>query len=203
MPRINDATRESRRRHVMESAWICFSRNGFHATTMDEIIAETGMSSSSVYRYFASKDDLIDVAAEESLTIATRVLNGLLEQSPLPGPQAALAALVDGLRARQSGPGYDLSKITINAWGEALRRPRMRAAAHRFYSETHAVLETLADRWAVEGTVAATLDPTAIADLFITLMPGMLVAHHLYELPPPETLVEGMRQFVAAPAPEG
>ena len=61
----------------MVSAWKCFSRQGFQATTMDEIIAETGMSSSSVYRYFAGKDDLIASAAEESLTVTKGVLDDL------------------------------------------------------------------------------------------------------------------------------
>ncbi|HEX3781251.1 MAG TPA: TetR family transcriptional regulator, partial [Pseudonocardiaceae bacterium] len=35
-----------RRRQILTCAWTCFSRNGFHATSMDDIIAATGMSAS-------------------------------------------------------------------------------------------------------------------------------------------------------------
>jgi AcrR family transcriptional regulator len=198
MPKISDTTREARRRHVLESAWRCFSRNGFHLTTMDEIIAETGMSSSSVYRYFAGKDDLIDAAAEESLGIAASVLAELGRKTPVPSPRDTLAQLVNGLRRQQSGTGYDLTKITVNAWGEALRRPQMHTRAYRFYNETHTALVTLAQRWCDEGVIPADSDPDSIAGLLVTLMPGMLVMNHLYELPSPDGLAEGIALFAAA-----
>ena len=54
MPRLSTELFAQRRQHVLTSAWQCFSRDGFHATSMDDIIAATGMSSSAVYRYFRS-----------------------------------------------------------------------------------------------------------------------------------------------------
>ena len=36
----------------MQAAEECFARSGFQATSMDEVIAAAGMSSSTVYRYF-------------------------------------------------------------------------------------------------------------------------------------------------------
>src|ERR1700759_1507088 len=133
MPKISETTREARRRHVMVSAWKCFSRKGFQATTMDEIIAETGMSSSSVYRYFTGKDELIGSAAEESLTTTRGVLLELLERRPVAGPRATLAALIGALQRQIDEPGYDLSKIAVNAWAEALRNPELHTQAYRFY----------------------------------------------------------------------
>jgi len=56
-----------RRQHILTSAWRCFSRDGFHATSMDDIIAATGMSSSAVYRYFRSKEEIIRASAEEGV----------------------------------------------------------------------------------------------------------------------------------------
>jgi hypothetical protein len=46
MPRLSDTTRAQRRQHILTSAWGCISRDGFHVTSMDDIIAATGMSSS-------------------------------------------------------------------------------------------------------------------------------------------------------------
>ena len=57
MPRLSEQTRAQRRQHILSSAWMCFSRDGFHATSMDQVIAQTGMSSSAVYRYFGSKEE--------------------------------------------------------------------------------------------------------------------------------------------------
>jgi AcrR family transcriptional regulator len=46
-PWLSDKTREQRRQHILTSAWRCFSRDGFHATSIEDVIAATGMSSSS------------------------------------------------------------------------------------------------------------------------------------------------------------
>lgn len=182
----------------MVSAWKCFSRQGFQATTMDEIIAETGMSSSSVYRYFASKDDLIASAAEESLTVTKGALDELRRRQPLPGPREALTAITKALKRQIDQPDYDLSKITVNAWAEALRQPQLHERAYRFYRETHKTLVELARLWQSEGRVSPDGDPTAIADLFITLMPGMIITRHLYQPATAARLAEGMIVFVGA-----
>ena len=198
MPKLSESAWETRRRHVMVSAWKCFSRQGFQATTMDEIIAETGMSSSSVYRYFAGKDDLIASAAEESLTVTKGVLDDLKRRKPPPGPRDTLTAITKALKRQMDQPGYDLSKITVNAWAEALRQPQIHERAYRFYRETHKTLIELARRWQSEGVVSADGDPTSIADLFVTLMPGMLVTRHLYQPTTATRLAEGMVAFARA-----
>jgi AcrR family transcriptional regulator len=198
MPKLSETTREARRRHVMISAWKCFSRQGFQATTMDEIIAETGMSSSSVYRYFASKDELIGSAAEESLTTTRAALDELRQRHPVAGPRETLAAIVAALQRHIDQPDYDLSKITVNAWVEALRRPEMRDRAHRFYRETHKTLVQLAKLWRSEGLVDDDADPTAIADLFIALMPGLIVTHHLFKPANVARLIEGIVAFAGS-----
>jgi len=182
----------------MVSAWKCFSREGFQATTMDEIIAETGMSSSSVYRYFAGKDELIGSAAEESLTTTKSVLDELKLRQPVPGPRETLIAIAHALQRQIDQPDYDLSKITVYAWAEALRQPQLHQRARRFYRETHKTLVELARLWQSEGLVAPHDDPTSIADLFITLMPGMIITRHFSKPATAARLAEGMVAFAAA-----
>jgi AcrR family transcriptional regulator len=198
MPKLSEDAWEKRRRHVMTSAWKCFSRRGFQATTMDEIIAETGMSSSSVYRYFAGKDELIASAAEESLVGTKGALDAMRERRPVPGPRETLAAIIKALQRQVDQPDYDLSKITVNAWAEALHRPEMSERANRFYRETHKSLVALARVWQSEGLVDPDSDPTSIADLFITLMPGMIVMRHLYKPATLARLSEGIALFAGA-----
>ncbi len=49
---------EERRQRIMEAALACFARKGYHKTTMDDIVAESGLSKGTLYWYFRSKDDL-------------------------------------------------------------------------------------------------------------------------------------------------
>ena len=197
MPKISEAARLEVRTKILVSAWKCFSRQGFHATSMDDVIAETGMSSSSVYRYFRSKEELIDAAAEETLAQTYSALAELPDQDPVPGPDETLATLMDNLRSRRGGE-YDLSKISMAAWAEALRRPAMHEFAHHFYAKMNGVFTTLTQRWISEGSLPKGTDPNALPSLFVTLMPGMIVMSHLYELPAVESLARGIADFASA-----
>ena len=197
MPKISEAARLNRRNHVLVSAWKCFSRQGFHATSMDDVIAETGMSSSSVYRYFRSKDELIEAAAEESLSRTYLVLTELTSHDPVPSPAETLAAMLEALRQRQEGD-YDLTKISMTAWAEALRRPAMRDFAFHFYAKVTGAFTALAQRWKAAGLLPKDTDPASLASLFVTLMPGLIVMSHLYELPTAGILTAGMVDFASA-----
>jgi AcrR family transcriptional regulator len=113
MPRISDDLRARRREHILTSAWSCFARDGFHATSMDDVIAATGMSSSAVYRYFRSKEELIDAAADEALMMTRDLFRRLLAAHPTPSPAQTIAALADELRRRAAHPEYDLFRIVM------------------------------------------------------------------------------------------
>lgn len=54
-----------KRQHVIETAYALFSRDGFHATGIDRIIADARVAKMTMYRNFPSKDDLIVVVLEE------------------------------------------------------------------------------------------------------------------------------------------
>ena len=57
MPPRSDQSAE-RRAQIIQAALACFSRKGYAKTTMDDIVAESGLSKGSLYWYFESKDDL-------------------------------------------------------------------------------------------------------------------------------------------------
>lgn len=48
-----------RRDHLVQTALALFSRNGYHATGIDRILAESGVAKMTLYKHFRSKDDLI------------------------------------------------------------------------------------------------------------------------------------------------
>jgi AcrR family transcriptional regulator len=53
---------EERRAQIIEAALACFTRKGYANTTMDDIVAESGLSKGAIYWYFKSKDDVFQAA---------------------------------------------------------------------------------------------------------------------------------------------
>lgn len=96
---------------------------------MDDVIAATGWSSSAVYRYVRSKDELIEAATEESLRQLEGVVTELGSRTPHPSSLDTIRALVDELGRRSEHPSYDLTRIVIQSWSEALRNPVVAARA--------------------------------------------------------------------------
>ncbi len=51
--------RPSKRDELVRKALAIFYRDGFHATGMDALVAETGISKTTMFKHFRTKDDLI------------------------------------------------------------------------------------------------------------------------------------------------
>lgn len=65
MRRANTKLQIDRREVILAAAKRCFSRSGFHGTSMQEICAEAQMSPGGLYRYFPSKEAIIAGIAEQ------------------------------------------------------------------------------------------------------------------------------------------
>jgi AcrR family transcriptional regulator len=176
VPRIREETREKRRRWILESAWRCFADNGFHATSMDDVIAATGMSASSVYRYVSGKDELIASAGDESIRVIEGLLDSQLAAAPVPSPTETLAAL---LREGRGDPDVPRSRMAIQAWAEGLRNPAMAQQFAAFHRRTRAQLTELAYRWREAGYLPEAADPETYAYVLSMLMPGLLLNNEL------------------------
>src|ERR1700719_4766513 len=198
MPRLSDKTREQRRQHILTSAWRCFSRDGFHATSIDDVIAATGMSSSAVYRYFRSKDEIIRASAEIGVAGVRDIYGPMLERDPCPPPAATLALLVDELHARTDNPDYDMTRVALQTWAEALRDPALHEHARASYREAQADIVELAARWRDAGYIPADADTNAVAATLFSLMHGLIVMHHLVDDVPADALRNGLSLLGAA-----
>src|SRR5437763_4621330 len=62
---------------ILEAAFSCFAKRGFHQTSMHDISAEAGISVGLIYRYFESKEAVISAMAD----CRKKVLQELLERA--------------------------------------------------------------------------------------------------------------------------
>jgi AcrR family transcriptional regulator len=93
-------SRQAVREKVVETGMRLFLEQGFDTTTTTQIADEVGISSRSLFRYFATKEDLV----LGSLTPQGEIVAAALAARPADeSPWDALRAAFDSLR----GPGYD------------------------------------------------------------------------------------------------
>ncbi|KRD41202.1 hypothetical protein ASE38_16380 [Cellulomonas sp. Root930] len=124
MPKVTEEYRVARRDEIAEAALRAFRRKGFQATSMAEIIAESGLSAGAIYGHYASKDAIIvDVA---SRVVGNRILDveRLAERDPLPAPPTIPRVLVRGMLDAIGNPA-----IMLQLWGEGVTDPAVRTLA--------------------------------------------------------------------------
>lgn len=87
---------QDRRDHLIETALELFYREGFHATGIDKILAQSGVAKMTLYKHFRSKDELILAALrrrdERFRNIFVRAVESRAET-----PSARLLAIFDVL----------------------------------------------------------------------------------------------------------
>lgn len=93
-------SRQAVREKVVETGMQLFLEHGFDATTTTQIAEEVGISSRSLFRYVATKEDLVLGHLEPQGEV---VATALAARPDGESPWDALRAALDSLR----GPGYD------------------------------------------------------------------------------------------------
>lgn len=141
---------------IVDAAFRLFNESGYDATSVDDIAAAAGVSRSSFFRLFGSKErvifpdhDAILAAVEERLAASTQksailavsdavrvVLFHYIAEGPLARRRYELTSTVPALREREliSGARYQqLFRQYISAWGDGAedseRRGELMAAA--------------------------------------------------------------------------
>ncbi|MEO8827759.1 TetR/AcrR family transcriptional regulator [Lapillicoccus sp.] len=171
MPRISERQRQARRQQILDAARGVFTLNGFHATSMDEIIAAAGMSSGGVYRYFSGKDAIITAIAQEVVGGITATVSDLLGDDRLPPMGDVLRRLVIQIDTIADGPG----RLALQVWGEAQRDPEIaRMAAVEATVLRSAVLD-LVRRAHTAGQLPEHTDIEALGQVLFSLIPGYLM----------------------------
>ena len=86
---------DTERRRIMDAAVQVMARNGYGQMAVADILAEAQLSTTSFYRHFASKDQLLAAVIRRDGESAHRALQRAIVAAP--GPIAALEAWLDGI----------------------------------------------------------------------------------------------------------
>ena len=96
---LRERTRRAVRQQIADAAMRLFVERGFEATTIDQIVAGTGISRRSFFRYFASKEDVVLGELFDRGGIAAAALTGRpADESPWDAVRAALLELQQAVR---------------------------------------------------------------------------------------------------------
>ncbi|BBY05102.1 TetR/AcrR family transcriptional regulator [Mycobacterium noviomagense] len=162
MPKVSPEYRAERRAHILAAARRCFVRDGFHGTSMQDLVDEAGVSSGAVYRYFSSKEAVIEAIAAENLDEVVGVIEKSVEEGLT--AEATIAAVLEFVTARHSEDGF--AAIALLVWSEAMRNPTL---AQRLRDSIGAATRLL------RSSKRPGHDEAVATDLLLCVLPGYLM----------------------------
>jgi AcrR family transcriptional regulator len=169
MPKVSPQYRDERRAQILAAARRCFVRDGFHETSMQDLVREAGMSSGAVYRYFDSKDAMIVAIAEENLDEVVTIVRESA-QNRRGNVGAALASALEFVGARHADDGF--GAIALLVWSEALRDSALAARLQESFDAAGEALAEIARASSPTGTEPA---PEDLANVLLCVLPGYLL----------------------------
>jgi AcrR family transcriptional regulator len=161
MPKVSEAHLQARRQQILDGAAVCFARDGFHRTSMQDIVRECGVSAGLVYRYFSGKDEMIaeivrDWHAHRSAALTER-------------SDSMAEAYLDLLREIGTAEAPD-GRLALQVWAETVRSDELRALAREGIEKARRTVRAQAG-----AQLPADVDPEALIRVLIAVYQGLLV----------------------------
>ncbi|MFI0779365.1 TetR/AcrR family transcriptional regulator [Streptomyces sp. NPDC021212] len=182
MPRITAERREAKRAEIIAAARRCFSRDGFHQSTMPDIAAEAGVSAGAPYRYFTSKDEIILAITGDAFRLIFEPVERLANSTDAPTVAELVAAALDTISGEtvQDAAGHtvavdELLRCVVQTWSEVLRNDQLRRPAAEGFEKVRSSIAHALRRGRAAGAVPTTVDPDRGARVVMGLLHGFLL----------------------------
>lgn len=174
----------------------CFGRQGFHATSMQDVIAEANLSVGAVYRYFPGKNDIIAAIADRYVDGVIGQMDELVKADrPFSDAMATALEVLD----RSTEPGGQL-RLAVQVWAESLRDPSIAGAIDGVYRKFQRVFIDVADRAIQRGQIDRSNDAECLGPALFSLVLGFGLQKLLTGTPDRQVYLTQVLALVCTPA---
>ena len=173
MPKVTEAHMEARRQQILDAAFKCFSENGFHQTTMQHICRAADLSPGAVYRYFSSKEEII----ESSCVASQQQTSDLFESARQKGETLQVVNEIVGVffGMLDQPDSENQLRLSIQLWGEAVRNQDVKNSMEMGRNEVIEQLKRVVEQAQARGDINSHLDALSVARLMMATYDGLVL----------------------------
>jgi TetR/AcrR family transcriptional regulator, repressor for uid operon len=172
MPKLKPGALAARREEILEAAETCFARQGFHQTTMQDVIRESGLSVGCIYGHFSSKEELIQAIGDSRHARDGALLTVDGDSDPLENLRAITRAFLSDL---QKEKGLRARRVALQLWAEALRDEVIREQVASGIRKPISLITELLRRGQRLGLIEGTINPRSVARTMVAMFQGMVL----------------------------
>jgi TetR/AcrR family transcriptional regulator, repressor for uid operon len=157
-----------RRERILQGAERAFVRHGFHAATMQDVADELSMSAGNLYRYFPSKEAIVEGLCALDQAERARAFAELMADN-----HDIMEAMCAALRRHVLEKPAEKARLIVEIWAEAGRNPKVAAISREIDADVLAGVEKLMDAAKAAGVASPRLDSRFGARFFFTYVAGL------------------------------
>lgn len=172
-----EARGAARRDQILQAAIVCFSRKGYHLTTMDDIVAESGMSKGSLYWHYENKKDILISAAEWYFGQMVGEMRAAAPQSA--GAQAKIELLLS-VFADLLNADDGLINVFIDFYAETRHDAEVTAALQEMMLPLIDAIAAIVAEGSASGEFKA-VDARSVALLFMAAGDGLVLYKQIFD----------------------
>ena len=173
MPKVNQSHLDARRVQILDAAIVCFSRQGFHRATMQDIVKQSNLSSGAIYNYFDSKEEIIEAIADERHAKERKLMTDARKEATVTD---VLKRIRDAFFGELKSPNERLNRrVGIQLWAEAQRNPRILKLVRRGVNTPRELLCDILSDAQRRGEISDKVDPDAVARFLIAAFHGLVL----------------------------
>jgi AcrR family transcriptional regulator len=195
MPKVSEAYLEARRAEILDAAWRCLARNGYHQTTMQDVCEESGLSYGAIYRYFASKEEILHAIFDRIAEVSRSIVEDA--RSRREDPRNTLEWIGRVSFAYFDQPNYEfVTRSDIEIWPEIIRNDQLLEKFRDGIRFWHGVVTGLLSEAQARGELRPDIDPSVAAALDMCAFEGLrryrLIAPEIFEPEPIRELLSSL-----------
>ncbi|MFE9017091.1 TetR/AcrR family transcriptional regulator [Streptomyces sp. NPDC007808] len=206
MARVSQEHLDARRRQILDGAARLFARNGFHATSMQDVLKEVDLSAGAVYRYFSGKDELIAAIVKDVLGEVRASFEEVARQSPPPPPDllvgAVLGRTLGVYSALDDDGGSVFPPLVIQVWAETVRNKELACVLADVFTTLREAWVRAVEAYQDAGMMPPDISADHVARTMIATVQGFIAQQALFGPAPVEVLQDGLRALTGMRAAE-
>jgi AcrR family transcriptional regulator len=176
MPKTSPAAKEARRTQILEAALRCFARQGYYATTIQDVVVEAGLSRGGIYTYYPTKEALYLALSQWWSCGVEEALRK--RWTPTLSPKALLRLSIEGIGAQVEAEA-DACRVLIEGWTLAHHLPGLQGHIQEQFERAEQRLRWVLTNGVEQGEFRANLAVEWQAKLVLATLHGLMVRWHL------------------------
>jgi AcrR family transcriptional regulator len=169
-------TRETRRKEILDAAFRCFSKRGYHDTKVDDIMKESNLSKGAIYWYFKGKRDIFISLIEDHLHEEELVWENLLDEHGI-GPALLIESGYAFLRSHFENE--KMESLFVEFVAESYRDQEIMKRLQKFFDGWIKKVKGVF-KIAIQKGIIKDVDPEYLSVAVFALMKGLVEMRTMY-----------------------